>query len=57
IYAQIIDDANGRTLAAANIKEIKGAKNNIAGATEIGKLIAKKAKEAKIEKIVFDRSG
>lgn len=57
VYAQIIDDVNGKTLVAANTKEIKGAKSNIVGAMEIGKLIAKKAKEAKIEKIVFDRSG
>ena len=51
IYAQLIDDENGKTLAS-----IKG-KANIKKAKETGKLIAQKAKEKKIEKVVFDRGG
>ena len=56
ISVQLIDDAAGKTLAAASGKEVK-AKGNIEGACKVGKLIAEKAKKAKIEKAVFDRSG
>lgn len=49
IYAQLIDDEKGKTLAAANGK--------LAVANKIGKLIAKKAIEKKINKVVFDRGG
>jgi large subunit ribosomal protein L18 len=61
IYAQVIDDHNGRTLAAASSAE-KGAAaarngGNLAGAKEIGKLIAGRAQQAGIKKVVFDRSG
>jgi large subunit ribosomal protein L18 len=57
MYVQAIDDAKGKTLASAKIAEIKNAKNNIKGAEELGKLIAKKCKEAKIIEAVFDRGG
>lgn len=57
MYCQVIDDAQGKTLVAANIKEITKAKNTVEGAKELGKLIAKKCKEAKIATVVFDRSG
>lgn len=57
LYAQLIDDVAGKTIAQANLKEIAKAKNDVKGAMEVGKLLAKKAKEAKIEEIVFDRSG
>jgi large subunit ribosomal protein L18 len=56
IAVQIIDDETGKTLAAASTKEVK-AKPNTEGAKKLGELIAKKAKDAKISKIVFDRSG
>jgi large subunit ribosomal protein L18 len=61
IYAQVIDDRSGRTLAAASSAE-KGsptAKNggNLAGAKAIGKLIADRAKAAGAKKVVFDRGG
>ena len=49
IYAQIIDDEKGKTLASVNGK--------LASAAEIGKLIAKKSVEKKINKVVFDRGG
>jgi large subunit ribosomal protein L18 len=58
IYAQVIDDTAGRTLAAASSNE-KGAVNggNIAGAREIGKLVAERARAKGIEAVVFDRGG
>jgi len=56
IYAQVIDDAAGKTLASANSLKIKkGTKSE--KATEVGKLVAEAAKSAKIENVVFDRGG
>lgn len=57
IYAQVIDDIAGKTLASAKLSEIAKAGNTIEGAKEVGKLIAKKCKEVKIENVVFDRAG
>lgn len=62
IYAQIIDDTKGVTLAAASSLEsslrssLKSGGNKDA-ATEVGKLIAERAKAAGIERVAFDRSG
>ena len=56
IYVQVINDEKGETLAAANSREAK-TKNDMAGAKEAGKLIAKKCLDKKISKVVFDRSG
>ncbi len=60
IYAQLIDDANGVTLAAASSldKEL-GLKNgaNVEAATAVGSLIAKKAQEKGLTEVVFDRGG
>jgi large subunit ribosomal protein L18 len=58
IYVQIIDDREGRTLAAAGSlgdDAAKGAK--IEQAAAVGKMIAEKAKAAGIEQVVFDRNG
>ena len=55
IYAQIIDDENGVTLASASSMKMKG--NNTEVATKVGEAIAKEAKKAKITKVVFDRGG
>ncbi len=55
IYAQVIDDVNGNTLAAASSKEAKGTKTE--QATVVGKLIAETAKNAGVEAVVFDRGG
>jgi large subunit ribosomal protein L18 len=60
IYAQVIDDARGVTLAAASTleKDLRAkmsAGGNVAAATEIGKLIAERAKAAGVEEVVFDR--
>lgn len=59
ISAQIIDDTKGTTLCSASTldKEVKAKGANIASATEVGKLIAERAKKAKIETVVFDRGG
>ena len=62
IYAQIVDDRTGRTLVSASSvdketkKQLKGG-GNIAAAKVIGKVIAGRAKAAKIEIVVFDRGG
>lgn len=53
---QLIDDVAGKTLVAATTKELK-AKSNIEGALKLGEAIAKKAKDAKITTIVFDRNA
>ena len=60
IYAQVIDDASGRTLAAASTveKELKGSKATKAEeAANVGKLVAERAKAAGVERVVFDRAG
>ena len=59
IYAQIIDDVAGNTLAQASTldKEIKTKHANKEAAKEVGTLIAKRATEKNIKSIVFDRSG
>ncbi len=58
IYTQIVDDTQGRTLVAASSAE-KGHSNggNIAGAKEIGRTIAERAKAKGITRVVFDRGG
>lgn len=59
IYAQIIDDVNGVTLASASSldKDFKGNGGNKEGAMEVGKAVAKAAKKAGITEVVFDRGG
>ena len=56
IYAQIIDDTKGNTLVSFDSRQSK-AKTPVDRAREVGVEIAKKAKAAKITKIVFDRGG
>lgn len=62
IYAQIIDDAAGKTLASASTQsetlrsKLKNTSNRHA-AEEVGKAIAKSAKKMGLEKVVFDRGG
>jgi len=59
IYAQLIDDKEGKTLVFASSREkevnAKGTKTEVAAA--VGKRIAEKAKAAGYEKVVFDRNG
>jgi len=63
LYLQLIDDATGKTLASVNSKTDKvtgdaGERSGkVASAYLLGKLLAEKAKTAKIETIVFDRGG
>ncbi len=58
IYVQVIDDAQGRTLVSASTVEKDAAHGgNVAAAKSIGKLIAERAKEQGIRKVVFDRGG
>ena len=57
IYAQVIDDNKGVTLASSSTKNLKVNGGNILGAKAVGKDIAEKCKKAKIEKVVFDRGG
>lgn len=59
IYAQVIDDGEGKTLASASSvdKGVKTKGGNVAAATAIGKLVAERAREKGIGKVVFDRGG
>jgi len=62
IYAQVIDDVAGRTLASANtteksLQDVKTLRANSATAITIGKLVAERSKSANVSKVVFDRGG
>lgn len=59
IYAQIIDDTEGRTLVAASSveKDFDGTGATTAAAGEVGKLLAERAKAAGVSSVVFDRGG
>ncbi len=56
IYAQVIDDASGRTLVAASDKDVKSkGMKPLEIATEVGKVLAERAKAKKVAAVVFDR--
>ncbi len=65
IYAQVIDDSRGTTLVSATSLEAGKAKDgkshvsggNLSAAKQVGKLVAERAKEKGISKVVFDRGG
>lgn len=59
IYAQIIDDVSGTTVASASTldKGVEKSASNVECATNVGKLVAERAKEANISAVVFDRGG
>ncbi len=62
IYAQIIDDTKGHTIVSAStldkeIRQLPGNKSNIAFAKKVGELLAERALNAGVTKIVFDRAG
>ncbi|WBO23349.1 50S ribosomal protein L18 [Sphingomonas abietis] len=57
IYAQIIDDAAGHTVAAASTLGSDNSGAGIAAAVEVGKLVAERAKAAGVTTVVFDRGG
>ena len=59
IYVQVIDDIAGKTICAASSldKELEGTGANVATAEKVGNLIAKRAQDAKVDTVVFDRGG
>jgi large subunit ribosomal protein L18 len=58
IRAQVIDDSNGLTLAAASTQEKAAAAGaNVANAQTVGKLLAERSKKKSVSKVVFDRGG
>jgi len=62
IYAQVIDDSQGRTVAAASTKDRSlktevGYGGNVEAAKRVGKLVAERAKESGITRVVFGRGG
>jgi len=58
IYAQVIDDAQGVTIVSASTVSSKiKTGGNVAAAKEIGKLVAERAQEKGVKKVVFDRGG
>lgn len=62
IYAQLIDDRNGKTLCSASsrdkdLEKVLSGRNKVEQAAEVGKSIGTKAKKLGIKKVVFDRSG
>jgi large subunit ribosomal protein L18 len=57
IYAQVIDDLTGRTLAAASSLKIEEKLPKREQAARVGEMVAKNALEAGVEKVAFDRNG
>ncbi len=57
IYAQLIDDVAARTLAAASDADVKAEGDKTARAKAVGEALAKRARDAGIERAVFDRGG
>lgn len=60
LYAQLINDTEGKTLVSASTRDKEGKKKTratVAGAKEIGKILAQRAKTKGIKQVVFDRAG
>lgn len=57
IYAQIIDDKQGRTLAEANSRSLETSGDKVEQAKAVGKALAERAKEAGVSRVVFDRGS
>lgn len=59
IYAQVIDDSDGRTIAAASSQEpdLRSQRLTVETASKVGELVASRAREAGVESVVFDRAG
>jgi large subunit ribosomal protein L18 len=57
IYAQLVDDIAGHTLASADSRQFTGEENRTEAAKRVGEEIARKAKDAGYESVVFDRGG
>ena len=57
IYAQLVDDDAGRTLVAADSREVGEAENRKEAARKVGELVARRASDAGIETVISDRGG
>jgi len=59
VYAQVIDDQAGRTLASASTldKSVESPASNVSSAATVGKLVAERAAAANVSAVVFDRGG
>ncbi|MDP8951288.1 MAG: 50S ribosomal protein L18 [Actinomycetota bacterium] len=57
IYAQLVDDFAAHTLTAADSREVEGAENRTDAARKVGEILARRAGDAGIEAVVFDRGG
>ena len=57
IYAQVIDDESGRTLASASTLKADGATGNKDAAKAVGLAVGKETMDAKVDTVVFDRNG
>ncbi len=59
IYAQVIDDTAGRTVAAASSQEadLRGSSLNKKTAAKVGEMVGTRAKDAGVEAVIFDRGG
>jgi len=61
MYAQVIDDLSGRTLVAAGTRDkdlsLEGSTGNVEAAKAVGGLVAQRAVEAGVNRVVFDRNG
>ena len=57
IYAQIINDVSGQTIAQSSSKDLSSKVNKVDLSKEVGKTLAEKAKASGVESVVFDRSG
>jgi large subunit ribosomal protein L18 len=57
IYAQLIDDERATTLASASDRDVKGGNTKTDAAKAVGELLAERAKEAGIQRAIFDRGG
>jgi large subunit ribosomal protein L18 len=57
VYAQVIDDTTGRTLASASTLELRSGRKDLEAAAAVGKAVAEKAAAAGVSSVVFDRGG
>ncbi|MGB5982205.1 MAG: 50S ribosomal protein L18 [Nonlabens sp.] len=57
IYAQVINDVDGLTMASASSRDLKSSAPKVEQAKEVGKLVAEKAQKAGVDSVSFDRGG
>jgi large subunit ribosomal protein L18 len=57
VYAQVIDDTAGRTLASASTLELRSGRKDLEAAAAVGRAVAAKAAAAGVSSVVFDRGG